>query len=51
MAQPTQRLSILFGEGREIEELRKMALTSSADTHARQNALECLIDADITDHE
>ncbi|MEC8411427.1 MAG: c-type cytochrome, partial [Planctomycetota bacterium] len=51
MAQPTKRLSILFGEGREIEELRKMALTSSADTHARQNALECLIDADIKDLE
>ena len=51
MAQPTKRLSILFGEGREIEELRKLALTSSADTHARQNALECLIDADIKDLE
>ena len=44
-AETVRELSTLFGDGRALGEVRRIALDRSADVQSRQNALQALIDA------
>lgn len=46
VAQAIQNLDVLFGDGRTIEELKKLAADSDAGLEVRKAALESLVDAD-----
>lgn len=45
----TRELSVVFGDGRALEEVRKIALDNKADGEARRAALQALIDARPSD--
>jgi putative membrane-bound dehydrogenase-like protein len=45
LAEPVQQLSVLFGSGRALDDIKKVALDREADYAMRKAALETLIDA------
>ena len=47
--QMIRELSIVFGDGRALEDVRKMVLDEKAALSARQSALKTLIDALVKD--
>jgi hypothetical protein len=49
LAAPARELSALFGDGRALDEVKRIALDKSADLEARKTALQALVDARVPD--